>query len=75
MVEYKDRLDELERSDNPFARITLAHLQTLATRRKPESRLEWKARITERLYEKGINNEEIRVAFRQARREGRPASS
>ena len=64
MVEYKDSLDELERSDNPFALITLAHLQTLATRRKPESRLEWKARITERLYERGMSEEENRVTFR-----------
>jgi hypothetical protein len=64
MVEYQDRLEELEKSDNPFALITLAQLQTQATRRKPESRLEWKARITERLYERGMNREEIQVTFR-----------
>ena len=64
MVEYQDRLEELENSDNPFALITLAQLQTRATRRKPESRLEWKARITEKLYERGMSREEIQVAFR-----------
>ena len=63
MVEYRDRLEELESSDNPFALITLAELQTRATRQSPESRLEWKARITERLYERGMGSEEIRVTF------------
>jgi hypothetical protein len=42
LLDYESRLDELEKSDNPFAIVVAAHLKTQATRRDFESRLQMK---------------------------------
>lgn len=59
LSEYSDRLEELEISNNPFARFTLAHLKTLETQGNYETRLEWKLRIIQGLYDMGVSEEEI----------------
>ena len=51
LLDYVGREEELAHDSNPFAIITLAHLKTLATQRDDESRLEWKIRILDYLYE------------------------
>jgi hypothetical protein len=62
--DYRQRWSELEQSDNPFAIVVMAHLQTQATRRNPEARLNEKLRIVRRLYERGYNRQDILNLFR-----------
>lgn len=64
LLDYEDRWEELERSTNPFAAVVMAHLKTQATRRRPESRLEWKVRILRCLYREGRTREEFADLFR-----------
>ena len=49
----------MEQSRNPFARFVLAHLKTVATRSDYESRLAWKLRIIQGLYDMGVSEAEI----------------
>jgi hypothetical protein len=51
-------------SSNPFAAVVMAHLQTQATKRRPEVRLEWKLRLVKGLYEKGFSREHVLEMFR-----------
>lgn len=64
LLDYKDREEELSRSRNPFALLTMAHVATQVTRRKPESRLRWKLRIMRWLYTKGYREDEFTDLFR-----------
>ena len=59
LLDFAARLDELERSDNPFARFVVAHLKTLETQSDYETRLEWKLRIIQGLYDMGVPDSEI----------------
>jgi hypothetical protein len=59
LKDYEDRLNILERSANPFARFVLAHLKTLETQGRYETRLEWKLRIIQGLYAMGVPEAEI----------------
>jgi len=40
LLDYK--LEELEKSDNPFAMVVRVHLKGLETQKSPQQRLEWK---------------------------------
>ena len=64
LMDYRERWDELEASDNPFAIVVMAHLQTQATRHDPEARLKAKLRIVRRLYERGYSRQDILNLFR-----------
>jgi len=64
LLDYAEREAELEESRNPFARVVLAHLKALATRRDPESRRAWKFRLARGLYERGFRAEDVRQLFR-----------
>ena len=64
LTDYAERWAVLEASDNPFAVMVMAHLQTRATRNDPEARLGWKLRLVKRLYEKGYNREDVLELFR-----------
>ena len=64
LLDYQDRWDELEKSDNPFALVVMAHLKAKATVGKPESRLEWKTRLLEWLHRQGKSQEEVVDLFR-----------
>jgi hypothetical protein len=64
LLDYADRVEELEASDNRLAAIVLAHCKTLETRRDPESRREWKLRIFKRLLQYSWPKDEIREVFR-----------
>jgi hypothetical protein len=59
LLDYADRVDELEASPNPFAKVVLAHLKTLQTRDDPDSRLTWKKRLARGLYEQGFSSEDM----------------
>jgi hypothetical protein len=62
--DYRTRWSELEQSDNPFAIVVMAHLQTQATRRNPEARLNEKLQIVRRLYERGYSRQDVLNLFR-----------
>jgi hypothetical protein len=56
LADYRDRIEELERSDNLFALIVLAHLQSQSAT-EISDRLEWKRRITQNLLERNLDEE------------------
>ena len=58
LLDYKDRLEELEQSTNPFALLTLAHLEAQSTARSPRRRLGAKLKLVKSLYEKGMTRQE-----------------
>jgi len=59
LLDYRDRVTELETSANPFALVALAHLAAIATRRDPPARLEHKIGLTRRLYRRGLERDDI----------------
>ena len=64
LLDYEDRVAELEQSSNLWAKVVLAHLKTLATRPDSETRLQWKKRVMHGLAEQGCSNDEIVDVFR-----------
>jgi len=59
VLDYRDRWEELERSDNPFAVIVMAHLKTQDTRHDDQKRKTWKLYMVRRLYECGYQREDV----------------
>ena len=59
MLDYIDRWEELEKSDNPFAVIVMAHLKTQDTRHDDQERKIWKFYLVRRLYECGYQREDV----------------
>ncbi|NET61360.1 MAG: transposase [Symploca sp. SIO2E6] len=64
LLDYKGQLEQLEQSQNPFAVVTLAHLQAQATLQTPETRLQWKLRLVKGLYNRGYSKKDILELFR-----------
>jgi Domain of unknown function (DUF4351) len=64
LIDYKTRWAELERSENPFATVVMAHLKVLETRRNVDLRKAWKFTLTKALYEKGYGRQEILDLYR-----------
>jgi hypothetical protein len=64
LLDWEERWEELERSENPFALIVMAHLRAQSTRRQPETRLQWKLRLARALYRSGQQREEVLELFR-----------
>ncbi len=64
LLDYTAHEQALEADPNPFAMVVLAHLKTLETRRSPADRQAWKIRLVKRLYERGMDSEDIRQLFR-----------
>jgi len=54
----------LEASDNPFAKVVLAHLKALETRGNPGDRHAWKLWLVRGLYEHGFSARDVRELFR-----------
>ncbi|GIW72692.1 MAG: hypothetical protein KatS3mg102_2234 [Planctomycetota bacterium] len=63
LLDFRERRAELERSRNPFAVITLAHLVALSTRGRPELRYGEKLAMLRRLYEIGLGRRVVRLLF------------
>ena len=61
---YAGREAKLEADPNPFAKVVLAHLKALETRRDPEARRRWKFRLVRGLYERGLQPKDVRQLFR-----------
>jgi hypothetical protein len=64
LLDYAGREAELEADQSPFARVVLAHLKALQTRRDPEERRAWKFRLVRGLYERGFQAQDVRQLFR-----------
>ena len=64
LLDWADRVEELEGERNPFAAVVLAHLKAMETRGDPRSRQAWKVRLIKGLYERGLDGEDIRKLFR-----------
>jgi Domain of unknown function (DUF4351) len=66
LVDYKQRKEELEASDNPFAVVVQAHLAAQATKNKEsqQRRRKQKFALTTKLYEKGLSRQEVINLFR-----------
>jgi hypothetical protein len=64
LIDYRERWAELERSDNPFATVVMAHLKVLETKRNVDLRKAWKFTLTKALYEKGYGKQEILNLYR-----------
>ena len=63
-MRYVDQLDALLISDNPFALVTAAHLQTRATRGKNSERFQVKFTLMRTLLRKGWSSDRIRPLFK-----------
>ena len=64
LLDYEEKQDKLERDDNPFAIVVLAHLQAQATTPASTWRQETKFRLVRRLYERGYTRRQILELFR-----------
>lgn len=53
LTDYRERRAELEASENPFAVVVLAHLETLRTRGDPERRVVAKLWLANELFRRG----------------------
>ena len=59
LMDYADRAESLENDPNPFALVTLAHLQTRATRTDPQARFAAKWKLVQLLYRRGWDKQRI----------------
>jgi len=64
LIDYKDKIEELEASHNPFGIIVVAHLKALATKKDYQSRFTWKLSLVKALYNKGYSREDILNLYR-----------
>jgi hypothetical protein len=64
LLDYLERLPELEASQNPFAVVTMAHLGAKQTRHRPDDRYQVKWRIARSLYQRGFSRQEIIDLYR-----------
>jgi Domain of unknown function (DUF4351) len=64
LLDWRDRMDELESSNNPFATVVMAHLKVHETKRSSQKRKAWKFRLTRGLYEKGYDRQQILDLYR-----------
>ena len=61
---YKKKWAYLERQDNPFAIVVMAHLKALETRKDHSLRKQWKTELTRLLYERGYSRTGIINLYR-----------
>jgi hypothetical protein len=64
LVDWAPRAAELEADPNPFALMVLAQLKTLETRGSPTERQAWKVRLAKSLFDRGMDEEDVRQLFR-----------
>ena len=64
LLDYEQRLSELEQNRNPFATVVMAHLQAKATASNRTERKQRKLILVKRLYELGFERDSIIILFR-----------
>ncbi len=63
LTDYREHLDILESTSNPFAVVVMAHLKAKETHGDQEQRLKWKLALVRQLYERGYTKKEILRLF------------
>ena len=64
LLDYRDRWDELEASQNPFAWVVMAHLKMQEKKGDDPSRKVWKMRLVRGLHESGYIKTDILNLFK-----------
>ncbi len=64
ILDYADKWEMLEASQNPFAIVVQAHLKTLETQKNDTSRSRWKITLTKELYRRGFSKADIVKLYR-----------
>ncbi len=64
LLDYKNRLEELEQDTNPFSLIVIAQLKLQETKNNDSERYLLKRKLIRKLYEKGYSKERILELFR-----------
>jgi len=64
LLDYRNRWEKLEASENPFSVVVMAHLRSQETRRRVRERFNWKLRLTRMLYERGYGRDEVLGLYR-----------
>ena len=64
LMDYEADWPALENETNPFAVVVMAHAGTRATAADPHARLDWKFRLTRRLFERGHDRQQIIGLYR-----------
>ncbi len=64
LLDYENSWAELEKSNNPFATVVMAHLKTQQTQKQPQERKIWKFSLIRRLYDLGWQEQDIRNLYR-----------
>jgi hypothetical protein len=64
LLDWRDRITELESSDNPFATVVMTHLKVIETKRNVENRKAWKFSLTRALYDKDYERQQILDLYR-----------
>jgi hypothetical protein len=64
LLDYDVDWEALEADPNPFAIVTMAHLQTQATRHRPAERYAAKLNLAKMLYKRGYHRQDILELFR-----------
>ncbi|BAT56699.1 hypothetical protein NOS3756_57110 (plasmid) [Nostoc sp. NIES-3756] len=59
LLDYQQRLSELEASRNPFATVVMAHLAAVQTRSNRSQRKKQKITLARRLYEQGFDRDAV----------------
>ena len=63
LLDYAGQEETLAEHPNPFALVTLAHLQTRATRKDPQARFEAKWKLIKLMYRRGWDKQRILDLF------------
>jgi len=64
LIDYRDRLAELEASTNPFAIVVRAYLKTLETAGNVKERYSWKKRFLLEVYRRGMKREKLEAVLK-----------
>ena len=64
LLDWWQRWQELEQSDNPFALVVMAHLKTQQLKRRPIELKEMKIQLIRLLFERGFSREYVIKLFR-----------
>ncbi len=59
LVDYQQKLSELETDGNPFATVVMAHLAAMNTLRDRNERKVQKLALVQRLYERGLEEQDV----------------
>lgn len=64
LLDFATKEAELEASDNPFAKVVLAHLKARETKDDFSQRHAWKTRLVRGLFQRGFAAKDVRELFR-----------